>query len=425
MTTTIDMTRDRIQPARSEAPSVPILDRLARKLVLGMLGNLKTGMLTIWENGRSCRFGSDIEIVADMTVHHPSFYRAVLLRGSLGAAESFMAGHWSSSRLVDLLRLMVRNREMTESMETSWASMSYWARGLLSLGHAVLRSRRHIAAHYDLGNDFFCQFLDPTLTYSAGIFPDLENSSMEEASVHKIDRLCRKLQLKPGDHLLEVGSGWGALALHAAREYDCRVTTTTISSEQYHLVRDRVSAAALEDRIQVLFKDYRQLEGEYDKIVSVEMIEAIGHSHLPDYFRRLSRLLRPNGLLAIQAITIDDRLYDQARRRMDFIKQYIFPGSCIPSLGHMIQTAASQTDMRLVHVEDITVHYERTMQHWRAKFMKNLSAVEAMGFDEAFINMWLFYLAYCEAGFAERNIGDVQMLFAKPRARTDNLLGML
>jgi cyclopropane-fatty-acyl-phospholipid synthase len=279
-------------------------------------------------------------------------------------------------------------------------------------------SRKNILAHYDLGNDFYALFLDETMTYSCAIF-EQENSSLKQASEAKYDRICRKLQLAAGDRVIEIGTGWGGFAVHAARNYGVQVTTTTISDEQHQFARQRIKAAGLEDRITLLKKDYRDLSGKFDKLVSIEMIEAVGHQYLPIFFRTCSRLLKDDGIMALQAITIGDQIFDRHKRTVDFIKRYIFPGSCIPSITAISIALAKATDLRLVHLEDITPHYARTLREWRRRFFTNIKKVRALGFSDTFVRMWEYYLCYCEGGFAERYLGDVQMLFVKPLCRQD------
>jgi cyclopropane-fatty-acyl-phospholipid synthase len=292
---------------------------------------------------------------------------------------------------------------------------------LLKLAHWLNRndktgSRRNISAHYDLGNRFFELFLDETMAYSSGIFERAE-SSLLEASTAKFDAACSKLALKPGQHLLEIGTGWGGLAIHAARAYGCRVTTTTISREQYDLARERVARAGLENQITLLLEDYRDLRGEYDALVSIEMVEAVGHQYLDTYFLKCAGLLKPTGAMLLQAITIRDQFYDQARREVDFIKRFIFPGCFIPSVKAITDSLARATDLKLYHMEDIGPHYARTLRLWRERFLARRSDVRAQGYPESFVRMWEYYLSYCEGGFEERQLGDVQMLLTKPRSR--------
>jgi cyclopropane-fatty-acyl-phospholipid synthase len=301
------------------------------------------------------------------------------------------------------------------------AQQHWYTRLGLRLAHLLNRnthsgSRRNISAHYDLGNDFFRLFLDPTMMYSSAIF-ESPADTLETAAVAKLDEICRQLELSPEDHLLEIGTGWGGMAIHAASRYGCRVTTTTISREQYEHARAEVERHGLSDRITVLCEDYRQLTGEYDKLVSIEMIEAVGHDFYRSYFQCCSKLLKADGKMVIQAITIPDQRYDRARRSVDYIKRYIFPGGCLPSLAVIAQHIAEDTDLQLVHLRDITRDYARTLAHWRERFLANLDSVRAMGFDERFIRMWEFYLCYCEGGFRERIIGTAQLAFAKPGYR--------
>jgi cyclopropane-fatty-acyl-phospholipid synthase len=312
----------------------------------------------------------------------------------------------------------VINRHLMNDVDSGWSRLSA---PLLKLAHWLNRndktgSRRNIAAHYDLGNEFFELFLDETMAYSCGIF-ETAGASLLQASTAKFDAACGKLELKPDQHLLEIGTGWGGLAIHAAREYGCRVTTTTISREQYEFARERVARAGLSDRITLLLEDYRDLRGEYDALVSIEMIEAVGDQYLDTYFGRCNELLRPSGAMLLQAITIRDQFYDQARHSVDFIKRFIFPGSFIPSVQALINSLARATDLKLFHMEDIGPHYARTLRAWRERFLARQADVRALGYPERFVRMWEFYLCYCEGGFEERQLGDVQMLLTKPRSQ--------
>ncbi|MEY3411259.1 MAG: hypothetical protein RL593_835, partial [Pseudomonadota bacterium] len=277
-------------------------------------------------------------------------------------------------------------------------------------------SRRNIAAHYDLGNDFFKLMLDPTMMYSSAIF---ENSkqSLEDASLAKLKSICKKLDLNKHDHVLEIGTGWGGFAIYAAKNYGCKITTTTISQQQYLLAIERIKAAGLEDKIEVLLSDYRDLTGTYDKLVSIEMIEAIGHQFYDTYFAQCGRLLKPSGMMLLQAITIADQRYASALKSVDFIQRYIFPGSCIPSVTAMLNSITKSTDLRLFNLEDIGPHYATTLAKWRDNFFEHIDAIRGMGYPETFIRMWDFYLCYCEGGFEERALGDVHMLLVKPENR--------
>lgn len=292
---------------------------------------------------------------------------------------------------------------------------------MLALAHALRRntrggSRTNIAAHYDLSNEFFAQFLDETMTYSCALFPH-PGASLREASLAKIERLCDRLELTESDHLLEIGTGWGAFALHAAARHGCRVTTTTLSRRQYEFARARVEQAGLAGRVEVLLKDYRDLTGTYDKLVSVEMIEAVGHAYYPTFFRSCQGLLAPHGRMALQAITIADELYDEARRSVDFIQAHIFPGSCIPSVTALLSAATRASDLRLERLEEIGRHYVPTLAAWRANLRARWSAAKALGFSEECLRAWEFYFVYCEGGYAEGQLGDVHMLFTRPAAR--------
>ncbi len=403
-------------------------ERLARRLVLRLLSRLKYGRIELREHSGVLRFGrgKEDDLSAVVTVKRARFYTAILIGGSLGAAEAYMAGDWSTDDLTAVIRIVVRNQYLFEGIDKGWSRLTlplhlvvHWLRKNTRLG-----SRSNIVAHYDLGNAFYKLFLDETLTYSCGIFQS-PGASLREAAIAKYDRLCQKLELTPDDHVLEIGTGWGGFALHAARRYGCRITTTTISQEQYQFAAQRFKAAGLEDRINLLQEDYRDLSGTYDKLVSIEMIEAVGHQFLDVFFACCSRLLKPDGLMALQAITIADQAYDRHKYSVDFIKRYIFPGSCIPSLTAMAEALTRATDFRMFHLEDITPHYAVTLRAWRNNFFSNIDQVRALGFDDAFIRMWEFYLCYCEAGFTERYIGDVQMVLTKPKCRRDPILFQL
>ena len=329
-----------------------------------------------------------------------------------------MKGYWSSPDAMDVMRIFSANLVLLNNFD---ASQSVFVKLALKIAHRLNRntykgSQLNIAAHYDLGNEFFQLFLDPTMMYSSALFSD-NCTSLEVASQTKLDELCQQLELKPDDHLLEIGTGWGGMAIHAAKNFGCRVTTTTISQEQYDFASARVTEEGLEGQITLLCEDYRNLTGEYDKLVSIEMIEAVGHDFYQNYFRMCSGLLKPNGKMVIQAITMADQRYKEARESVDFIKRYIFPGGCLPSVAVMAQHIARDTDMQIVHLRDITNDYAETLAHWRQRFLANLEAVRDMGFSEEFVRMWDFYLCYCEGGFRERVISTVQLAFAKPDYR--------
>ena len=402
-------------------PGRHLLDSYAERLLRARLTGLAHGALTLVHNEQVTQYGLATlrcPLSVTLRVHDARFYSDVAFGGSVGAGEAYMQGYWSVDNLTALVRILLNNREVLDGMETGFARATGPLRKALHWTARNTRrgSRRNISAHYDLGNDLFRLFLDPTLMYSSAIF-DKPEMTLEEASIAKLERICRKLDLQPSDHVVEIGTGWGGFALYAAQHYGCHVTTTTISRQQYQLATARVAAAGLSDRVTALQQDYRDLAGEYDKLVSIEMIEAIGHQYLETYFRKCSALLKPDGLMLLQAITIVDQRYRAALHDVDFIKRYIFPGSFIPSIGALTGAAARASDLRLFHLEDIGPHYATTLRCWRANFFANIDSVRELGYSEAFIRMWEFYLCYCEGGFIERATGDVHMLWAKPRAR--------
>ena len=414
-----------IEPATTArtAPARQPLETLARRAVLARLAALEHGALRLEEGGEAMQFGAvtaRCPLSVTVRVHDPRFYTDIAFGGSIGAGEAYMAGYWSCDDLTAVMRVMIGNMGVVDGMERGLARLGAPLRKALHWAARNSRrgSQRNIAAHYDLGNDFFRTFLDPTMMYSSALF-DRPGMTLEEASIAKLDRICRRLELKPGDHLLEIGTGWGGMALHAAARYGCRVTTTTISQQQYDLARERIDAAGLADRITLLKEDYRDLSGRYDKLVSIEMIEAVGHQFYDTYFRKCGELLKDDGMMLLQAITIADQRYESARRSVDFIQRHIFPGSCIPSVTVIADAVARVTDMRLVDLLDIGAHYATTLRCWRENLFANIDRVRALGYPEEFIRMWAFYFCYCEGGFIERVIGDAQMLFIKPLARPD------
>ncbi len=403
------------------AEPVSVLTRLAKVLLFGQLKKLRHGRLRIVDGELDRSFGQPTQYGPfDVTirVHNQRFYPDAVFAGTVGAGEGYTNGYWNCDNLADLVRLFVVNDDMMGDVDSGWSRVSGF---FFKIAHWINRndkdgSRRNIAAHYDLGNRFFELFLDRTMAYSCGIFPH-PGASLEEASTAKFDAACSKLALKPGDHLVEIGTGWGGLAMHAARHYGCRVTTTTISSEQHDFAKEQIERAGLSDRITLLLEDYRDLRGEYDALVSIEMVEAVGHQYLDTYFRKCSGLLKPSGAMLLQAITIGDQYYAGALRSVDFIKRYIFPGSFIPSVQALVDSVARVTDMKLFHMEDIGPHYARTLKLWRERFLARLGDVRGQGYPDSFARMWEYYLCYCEGGFEERRLGDVQMLFTKRRVR--------
>jgi cyclopropane-fatty-acyl-phospholipid synthase len=413
-----------VDAARTRRPA--IIERVARRGVLARLAGIKRGRIVIEDGDERITFGQDIsdaDLRATIRVTDQRFYSDLALGGSMGAGEAYMAGSWTTDDLTALVQIMIRNRDVMEGMDGGLARLANPARRLLHYFNRNTRagSQRNIAAHYDLGNDFFELILDPTLMYSCAIFsrPD---STLEEAAIAKVDRICRKLDLRANDHILEIGTGWGGFAIHAAKNYGCRVTTTTISRAQHDYALKKIAEQGLGDRITVLFKDYRDLGGQFDKAVSIEMIEAVGRQFLDSYFRKCGELLKPDGVMLLQAITIADQFYESAVRNVDFIKKYIFPGSFIPSVTALCNSITRASDIRLFHLEDITPNYALTLKNWRLRMFQNIERVRALGYPEEFIRMWEFYLCYCEGGFRERYIGDVQMLLTKPDSRIAPIL---
>lgn len=414
-------------------------DQWARAAVLRALSKLRVGRLTLREGSFQQQFGyapreeqssgapvglaehdSDLpnSLHATINVHDPTFYRMIAFGGSLGAGEAYMRGLWTCDDLTACIRLMIANDTAIQELNSFWSRLAAPARAIM---HRLRRntrtgSRRNIAAHYDLSNDFYRLMLDDTMTYSCGMF-EHDGATMREASVAKLERICRRLRLSPKDHVLEIGTGWGGFAIHAARNYGCRVTTTTISAAQYEWAARRIQEEGLTGRITLLQSDYRDLVGQFDKLVSIEMIEAVGYEYFDTFFDKCCKLLAPDGAMFLQAITIAERHYESARNQVDFIKRYIFPGSCLTSVESLMRSVARVSDLQLIHLADITPHYARTLRCWREALFGHIDEVKALGLPDSFIRMWDFYLSYCEAGFLERTIGDVQMLLARPQCR--------
>jgi len=414
-----DLDADDTGDGHAGRPSLPL--RLARGALLGALEHLEHGELRLIDADGEYRFGranARCPLGATLRIRDARFYADTAFGGSVGAGEAYIRGYWSCDDLTALMRIMVLNRAALSGLEGGLARLS---RPFYKLFHALHRnskdgSARNIAAHYDLGNDLYRLMLDETMAYSCGIFTSPQDTLLQ-ASRAKFDAACRKLALNEYDHLLEIGTGWGGLAIHAARHYGCRVTTTTISRAQHDYARERIAAEGLGDRVTLLLEDYRELTGRYDKLVSIEMIEAVGANYLETYFGRCSALLESDGAMLLQAITIQDQLYRQALRSVDYIQRFIFPGSFIPSVTALSNAICRATDLKIFHLEDIGPHYARTLAEWRRNFFAHLPQVRALGYPESFVRLWEFYLCYCEGGFAERQLGDVQMLLTKPGSR--------
>ena len=415
--------------ALSKTSALSSIDRHCRQLLLKALRQAEFGTLTLRDpDGEFIIHGTrqPHALHATIQVDDPTCYRHMIFAGSIGAAEAYMTGDWTTPDLTLVIRFMSRNLNALNQVENGLARLT---RPLQSFYHWSNRnsekgSKRNIAAHYDLGNDLFELFLDPTMMYSSGIFPG-EQATLAEASITKLDRICKKLDLQPSDHVIEIGTGWGGFAIHAVTNYGCKVTTTTISRQQYDYAKARIERLGLQDRITLLLEDYRDLQGQYDKLVSIEMVEAVGHQYYPANFNALGRLLKDDGVALIQAITIDDERYHSAIRNVDFIQRYIFPGSCIPSVTALLTACGRNSNLQLTHMEDITPHYARTLREWRHNFFRHVDRIRTLGYSEEFIRLWDFYFCYCEGGFAERVIGDVQLLFAKPGHRGAPVLGAL
>jgi len=402
-----------------------LVDRWLRERVCARLGSLQSGQLTLVDSLGEVRLGQPGLLNGEVEIHDLRFWRWMATGGSVGAAEAYMAGWWDSPDLVSVVRVLAGNRDCLGEMDRGAAR---WSGGLLKLWHRFNRnslkgSRHNIAAHYDLGNPFFALWLDRRRQYSSALFLS-EQDTLEQAQTNKLERICDRLSLGPDDHLLEIGTGWGGLAIFAAQRYACRVTTATISQAQFDHAEAAIAAAGLGERIELLLCDYRHLQGQYDKIVSVEMIEAVGHQYLDTYLGRIDGLLKPGGLALLQAITIEDFRYQEALNSVDFIKRYIFPGSFIPSLSAITRSMARATRLGLIELADFGASYALTLKAWRERFDGAIDEIAAMGFDRAFQRRWRFYLAYCEGGFRERAISDVHLLLAGPGYRPSVSTGL-
>jgi cyclopropane-fatty-acyl-phospholipid synthase len=389
----------------------------ARRFVLAVFERIRVGSLIVIENGERRTYGAGPP-AATVHVRSPRVW-PMLLRGSRGLAESYAQGLWESPDLAALVRLAARNVQTLDRVRAAVAPLRvpFQRARAVATRNTPGRSRRDIAAHYDLGNGLFSQMLDATMTYSCAVF-ERPGMTLEQAQIAKYESVCEKLELGPGDRVLEIGTGWGGFALHAARTRGCEVTTTTLSREQREHALAAIRRARVGDRVKVLLEDYRDLRGRYDKLVSIEMIEAVGWQDFGTFFGQCSNLLEPDGAMLLQAITIDDRAYDVEKACRSFINTYIFPNGCLPSIEVISREIARRTDMQTVHLEDLTAHYVETLRRWRERFTANTGTLERLGYDERFRRLWTLYLAYCEAGFAERRICEVQMLFAKPLRRT-------
>ncbi len=391
------------------------LTSLFRKQLLKSFYKIKIGEITVLEENNKFNFGeknSDLRV--NVEIFNNNFYFLVGKNGLIGATEAYTLGYWNSDDKVKLIQIIFRNKELMNSMDTLTALIMKPFDSVIHRfrSNTLIGSKKNILAHYDLSNDFYKLWLDKTMTYSCGFFSS-DNTSIEDASKEKLDRLCRKLNLNENDNVLEIGTGWGSLAIHAAKNYGCRITTTTISDNQYNYVKSIIEKEKLTKKINLIKTDYRKLSGKYDKIISIEMIEAVGFNFVQTYFKKVSSLLKETGQFAMQGITYNDQNFDSYVKSVDFIQKYIFPGSCLISINHISEVIKKHTDLSISHLEDITIHYAKTLKIWRNNFLEKKKEIISLGFSEEFINLWEFYLTYCEAGFLERNIGDFQFVFSK------------
>lgn len=395
-------------------------DRLCRKFTLNFLSQLQHGAITVSEAGVEQHFGEEhADLKTVITVLDPAFYQKLVLAGSVGGGEAYIHGYWRCDNLTALVQIFARNLAILDKMDSTWARLSRPILKLLNYRNrnTLSQSKRNIAAHYDLGNAMYKLFLDESMMYSSAVYPAVD-ADLATAQQYKLQQICERLQLKATDHLIEIGTGWGSMAIYAAQHYGCKVTTTTISQQQYDYAAQRIQELGLEQQITLLFKDYRELEGTFDKLVSIEMIEAVGDDFLDNYFEKCSSLLKPDGIMVLQAITMVDNRYQQYVREVDFIKRYIFPGGCLPSISRMANAVADKTDLVIRQVQDIGFDYARTLKDWCDNFMAQRDAVHQLGYDDNFIRLWHFYLCYCEGGFLERATSAVHIVLTKPKNRS-------
>jgi len=394
------------------------MNHLYKKIIHQRLSQIKDAHIIIKDGKSINKYGKLGNLSAKINILDTVFYKSIILGGTIGASESFIRGEWSSPNLTNVIRALARNTEAQDKLENLFTLLS---QPFLKVMHklnenSVRGSKKNISRHYDLSNVFFSLFLDKNMMYSSAIYKS-RKTSLEDASTNKLDVICKKLNLKKTDHVIEIGTGWGGFAVYAAKNYGCKVTTTTISIEQYKFAKQKIKEAGLGKKIKVLLKDYRLLKGQYDKLVSIEMIEAVGYQFYDEYFKIIGQLLKNDGEALIQAITIKDQRYSKAIQSVDFIQKYIFPGSCIPSITAIQNSLTSSTDLVINDIRDIGHHYARTLADWRKRFLKNKQEIRKLGFDDKFLRMWLFYFAYCEGGFEEKVISDIHLHITKPGYR--------
>ena len=393
------------------------LDKRCRSLVFSVLAKIDYGQIELVDHSERFlfpEFAENKSLLGRINIHDRSVYRDFVKGGSIGAAEAFIAGKWSSPNLTTVIRIFARAQQQTDALEQQRPWLTKLKYALLHRGNrnSQAGSKKNILAHYDLGNELYSRFLDPEMMYSSAIYPQ-EDASLAQAQLHKLSTICQRLQLKASDHLLEIGTGWGGLAIYAAQQYGCTVTTTTISDAQHAYAKRRIEQLGLGDKITLLKKDYRELTGEYDKLVSIEMIEAVGFEYLPSFFKQCNQRLKPGGKLLIQSITIADQRFDYYKRNVDFIQRYIFPGGFLPSITVLAQNLTQHTELVTESIDDIGLDYAKTLAHWRDAFLSSWSELTQFGYDEQFKRLWLYYFAYCEGAFLERSTSTVHMVARK------------
>lgn len=404
------------QTDRLLATSAPAKSSLSKTILLRLLDKLQHGYLVLTDGDMSYTFGDpSLSLHAELVVHDQAFYGKALYHGTVGAGESYIDGQWDSPALEKLVQLLVRNMSLLDRIDHVISAPMQWARRAKNLlrHNSKEGSKRNILAHYDLGNDFYELFLDPTMAYSCALFE--EGDSLEQAQLRKFDAICQRLDLKPGETLVEIGTGWGGLAIHAAQHYGVHVTTTTISDRQHEYAAARIKKHGLTENITLLKEDYRDLEGQYDKLVSIEMLEAVGHRYFSTYFQTCEKLLKPGGTLLIQSITIVDQRYERYRHQVDFIQRYVFPGGFLPSVNALSDCIANKTQMQVTELHDMGSHYATTLRHWSTRLSEAKTTLNEQGKDDAFYRLWQFYFHYCEGGFLEKSISTVHLLAQRPK----------
>ncbi|MFZ1980452.1 MAG: cyclopropane-fatty-acyl-phospholipid synthase family protein [Smithella sp.] len=394
-----------------------VVQNICKTIIFRLLQNIRVGQLTIrLPEGQEIHFGDrNSSLSADMTISDYRLFSNVVLRGEVGLGESFMHGMWSTKDIAGLFRLFIRNRDSLKEGYPVAASLCNWTIRLLDHArkNTQIGSRENIERHYDLSNEFFQKFLDPSMLYSCGIYSS-EEDSCEAAQKNKINSIIQKAQIKPTDHVLEIGCGWCGFALEAVKQTQCHLTGITVSKAQYALALNRIKSEGLEKNIEIRLQDYREIKGHYDKIVSIEMLEAVGHRYFGKFFQCCDRLLKPGGLLVIQVITIPDQRYKEYRRQRDWIQKHIFPGGLLPSVTILSEAATKYSSFIMENLKDIGTNYAATLKDWRNEYLRNIESISAMGFNNIFQRKWEYYLSICEAGFAERVLGDIQVVFRKP-----------